>query len=343
MFRLAEKQLSLLLAFLSKTKKIYLPIKTGNQVNYGLWNENAMIDLETLRTVVSPKNYFFPQSEDLYTSTIKEKQITIEPENIDYQPFIVFGVRGCDVKGLEVLDNVFLSEPIDKFYDAKREQGTIISLACNEPHITCFCKALNIDPAESEADVLTWKINKFIYWKPNTKKGELLSNEINEFLEVVEDTSPVNTQKQSIRDKAESLPYSNLPLDKFKPEMLNELFESSKWEELYPPCIACGTCTFICPTCQCYDMKDFNTGSDIKKYRCWDSCMYSDFTLMAHGNPRKTQMERFRQRFMHKLVYYPANNNGLYSCVGCGRCINKCPVSLNIVKVINSLGGETDG
>lgn len=41
---------------------------------------------------------------------------------------------------------------------------------------------------------------------------------------------------------------------------------------------------------------------------------------------------------MHKLVYYPANNDGIYSCVGCGRCVAKCPISMNIVKVIKTLG-----
>ena len=68
--------------------------------------------------------------------------------------------------------------------------------------------------------------------------------------------------------------------------------------------------------------------------------MFSDFTRMAHGNPRLTQLERFRQRFMHKLVYAPANNDGVLSCVGCGRCLRKCPVNMNIVKVMKSLGEE---
>lgn len=69
----------------------------------------------------------------------------------------------------------------------------------------------------------------------------------------------------------------------------------------------------------------------------------SDFTMMAHGNNRTSQMQRFRQRFMHKLVYYPANNDGMFSCVGCGRCVEKCPAALNIVKVIKAFqkqGGE---
>ena len=59
---------------------------------------------------------------------------------------------------------------------------------------------------------------------------------------------------------------------------------------------------------------------------------------MAHGNPGPTQLERFRQRFMHKLVYFPSNNDGEYGCVGCGRCLSKCPISMNIVKVSKTLG-----
>ena len=68
--------------------------------------------------------------------------------------------------------------------------------------------------------------------------------------------------------------------------------------------------------------------------------MYSDFTMMAHGNNRTSQLQRFRQRFMHKLVYFPANNDGMFSCVGCGRCVDKCPASANIIKVIKAFEKE---
>ena len=136
------------------------------------------------------------------------------------------------------------------------------------------------------------------------------------------------------------LPLAALTTDRFGGGKTKELFDDPAWAELSSTCLGCGTCTFVCPTCQCYDIKDFNTGHGVVRFRCWDSCMYSDFTKMAHGNNRNSQKERFRQRFMHKLVYYPENNEGLFSCVGCGRCLSRCPISMNIVKVMKKLGGK---
>ena len=146
-------------------------------------------------------------------------------------------------------------------------------------------------------------------------------------------------EKEAIRTLIDKMPNSNLSLEGWGVGKTKERFDDPKWKELSDACLGCGTCTFSCPTCQCYDIKDFNTGNGVQRYRCWDSCMYSDFTMMAAGNNRTTQLQRFRQRFMHKLVYFPDNNDGMYSCVGCGRCVEKCPQSLNIVKVIKRMGG----
>ena len=133
------------------------------------------------------------------------------------------------------------------------------------------------------------------------------------------------------------LPLAGLTTEGVGGGLTKELFDRPEWATLSESCLGCGTCTFVCPTCQCYDIRDFDTGHGIKRFRCWDSCMYSDFTKMAHGNPRVSQLERFRQRFMHKLVYYPENNEGIFGCVGCGRCLAKCPISMNIVKVMKTL------
>ena len=188
-------------------------------------------------------------------------------------------------------------------------------------------------------DVTAWMDENYLYWRANTEKGKALTASVSELFEEGGDKQ-VNEQQEKTREIIEKLPFSQLDLSRFKGENLNELFEAPEWQTLSEACLGCGACTFVCPTCQCFDIRDFKTKEGVIRYRCWDSCMYSDFTLMAAANSRTTQLQRYRQRFMHKLVYYPAQHEGLYSCVGCGRCVNKCPQRLNIVKVIKTLGGK---
>lgn len=339
MYQIKKDRLPELFAAMAKTQDLFLPIRKADQTNYGLWTEEVQVDLDTLKTVKSGKDCFFPQSETLYSCKKEDGKLSIDPAKLTDEPFVVFGMRACDVQGLKVLDNVFLNDPVDSFYAARREHGTVVAIACNEPEETCFCKVFGIDAANPAADVAAWFVGEELYWKALTEKGETLTESV-KVLFTEADEKAVEEEKKQIQAIIEKLPFSHLDLSRFTPERTMELFDSPLWEEMYKPCLACGTCTFVCPTCQCYDIKDFNTGSGVQRYRCWDSCMYSDFTMMAHGNMRTSQMQRFRQRFMHKLVYYPANNDGMFSCVGCGRCVSKCPASLNIVKVIKKLGGE---
>ena len=342
MKKIAKENLSALFQMIATDNALYVPVNNGNQVNFANWTEDAQVNLDALKTVKSPKDAFFPQSENLYTCYKDGKKITIEPEELVNQNFVVFGMKACDVKGVEVLDKVFLADPVDTFYAARRAHGTIVAMACHEPEETCFCKVFGIDCANPVADVATWMVEGELYWKALTEKGEALTAAVASLLTDA-DEAKVEEEKKAIHAIVEKLPYSNLSLEGWNGDALTEKFDSPVWEELYKPCLACGTCTFVCPTCQCYDIKDYDTGHGVKRYRCWDSCMYSDFTMMAHGNNRTSQMQRFRQRFMHKLVYFPANNDGMYSCVGCGRCVEKCPSSLNIVKVIKAFekqGGD---
>ena len=345
MKKIAKANLPALFQKIADSQELYLPVKVSGQTNYKVWTEDAEVDLNTLKTVKSAKDAFFPQSETLYSVVKEGKKLHIQPEELKNQDFVVFGMKACDVQGVKVLDNVFLTDPVDTFYAARRKHGTMVAMACNEPEESCFCKAFGIDAAEPAADVVTWMFGDDMYWKAYTEKGEALTALVAELLEDAGEAGEKNVEmtKEAIHTMIDKLPYSDLSLEGWNGDALSEKFDSSVWEDLYKGCLACGTCTFVCPTCQCYDIKDYNTGDGVQRYRCWDSCMYSDFTMMAHGNNRTSQMQRFRQRFMHKLVYYPANNDGMYSCVGCGRCVDKCPSALNIVKVIKAFqkhGGD---
>ena len=339
MYKIAKENLSALFQSIAENQELYLPVEVSGQVNFKAWTQDANVSLETLKTVKSPKDAFFPQSENLYTVQREGKKLSIEPQALKEQNFVVFGMKACDIQGVKVLDNVFLSDPVDTFYAARREHGVVVSLACHEPEDSCFCKTFGIDAAEPQADVAMWQVADGYAWEAKTEKGEKLTELVKEYLTEQDLAKEVEAEKEAIRTLIDKMPNSNLSLEGWGVGKTKERFDDPKWKELSDACLGCGTCTFSCPTCQCYDIKDFNTGNGVQRYRCWDSCMYSDFTMMAAGNNRTTQMQRFRQRFMHKLVYFPDNNDGMYSCVGCGRCVEKCPQSLNIVKVIKRMGG----
>ncbi|MBP3305384.1 MAG: 4Fe-4S dicluster domain-containing protein [Oscillospiraceae bacterium] len=335
MKKIELSNLNSLFSAISARKKLYIPADDATgQAKFMPWADGVRLT-EKLNTVRSAKDLFFPQVENIAKFRVSGRQIEILDDRGETEPFAVFGVRACDCRSFDILDRVFLSDPVDTYYKARRENGTVITLACSRPAETCFCTAFGIDAADPAGDVTCWIDGSALYWRANTEKGEALTVT----LTMLEDcgNSAVAARQAETRGILDRLPFGRLDLSGFDKEHMLELFGSSKWAALSESCLGCGTCTFVCPTCQCYDVQEFNTGSEIKRFRCWDSCMYSDFTQMSAGQPRPTQKERFRQRFMHKLVYFPSNNEGIYGCVGCGRCLQKCPIHMNIVKVAKTL------
>jgi len=313
---------------------LYLPADGKEGASFKKWEEGIEYS-KKLNTTRSAKDFFFPQVENMMHFKTEGKNIEVIDIREDIGDFAIFGVRACDLKSFEILDRVFLSEPVDTFYQKRREGATIITVACSRPEETCFCTTFGIDASAPGGDVECTIVDDVVYIDAKTEKGTALIEGIGQEC----DTATADEEKAKIRTYIEKLPLKNLKTDAFGGGKTEKYFESPKWEELSESCLGCGTCTFVCPTCQCYDIKDFNTGNGVQRFRCWDSCMYSDFTKMAHGNSRNSQKERFRQRFMHKLVYFPENNDGIFGCVGCGRCLSKCPISMNIVKVMKELGG----
>ena len=326
----SKNNLEMILSRLSESSEICCPIKQFAAdsdeyvLDFGKWSSDALLDLSHNLTVMPPKGFFFRHYEALYTAEVSS-DISITPENLPNKPFVLFGVHACDMKGIELLDSVFLEEPRDSFYKARRDAAVIVTFACNNSDAACFCATFDIDQFNPGGDVQINQVDDYYVWKAITEKGEKLTETIKDLLEEAD----LIIYQNNTQTKHTLPPHDDLL----------KIFNEEEWENLYKTCIACGTCTYLCPTCQCYDITDFDTGKKIKCHRTWDSCMNEDFTKMAHGNPRNSHKERFRQRFMHKLVYHN-KSSGKHGCVGCGRCTTKCPVSLSILKVINNLMRE---
>ena len=92
------------------------------------------------------------------------------------------------------------------------------------------------------------------------------------------------------------------------PPKIKGMFDSMLWDEESMSCIRCGICTYLCPTCHCFDIADeLISSSPIKgkRIRTWDTCQFPDFTMHSSGhNPRPDKASRLRQRIMHKFQYF---------------------------------------
>ena len=324
---------------------LYIPSDTTEgKADFKKWSKDVKLTGQ-LKTIRSAKDFFFPKTEHMVSYKVNGTEVSVEDPRKELKDFVVFGVRACDAKSFEVIDNVYLNmNPVDSYYKNRREHGIVITLACNEPAKTCFCSTYNIDAANPAGDVSCWFTDNKYFFNANTDKGKAFLDSVKNVLSD-ENEKAVEACKKEITDKISKLPFAKLDLSKtgnVKPEQMMKIFNSKIWQKVAEACLGCGTCTYVCPTCMCFDVRDFDNGKSVTQTRCWDSCMYSDFTQMAAANPRLTQVERSRQRFMHKLVYYPMAHDGLYSCVGCGRCLESCPINMNIVKVINSINESDD-
>ena len=77
MKKIAKAKLNELYAKISESMGLFLPIKRAGEVNYAVWGEGKEVSLETLKTVKSPKNAFFPDSENLMKFKTEGKNIEI--------------------------------------------------------------------------------------------------------------------------------------------------------------------------------------------------------------------------------------------------------------------------
>ena len=161
---------NLIFAEISKSMALYLPVDKDGPTVYSKWEEGAKWS-NVLNTVRSPKDFFFPQTENLMEFKTSGKNIEVIDTRSATEDFVIFGVRACDVKSFDLLDRVFLSEPVDSYYAARREHGIIVSVACTKPAETCFCKTFGINPEEPAGDVSVWRTEDELYFKSNTENN----------------------------------------------------------------------------------------------------------------------------------------------------------------------------
>jgi len=329
--KLPKEKVGDFLAKLGKDK-VFAPQTIEGSSKFAPLGGESSPDFTLSNTKVPAKNMFYPQTETLFFYNVGETAMGA-PAEADEK--IIVGVRPCDARALAIVDKLFTWDPVDPYYIARRDKTTLVGFACSEPCTNCFCTSVGGGPASTEGlDALVTDLGDNYLIQALTEKGEKVCKDAGDVLVKSDDSDAQAAAKlhgdaaQMITRKVES---------QGVPEGLPKIWENALWKKASDACLGCGICTFLCPTCHCFDIQDEIEGLEGRRCRTWDSCMFKEYTMHTSGhNPRPSRRERTRNRINHKYSYF-VEKFGVIACVGCGRCVNLCPVNIDIINILSQV------
>ena len=364
-YLLSQDQLNPWLLRVKQNRRLFTPLPDADGVvDWREVEDPEQIALEPGVPDMPLKKLFTPLSEVLLRYGYRGDRAGVVPTPPVSEPFAVFGVRPCDAYALAIADTVYLSDVPDPYYQARRDAGTIIAVNCTSALPECFCACLNdVLLTAPGADILLTQLNGDYLVETLTDKGKALlvatvgqTSRLSESEETGE--TPVLTgwkeaSEADLERKAEiAAQTAAAQTRKIDVEGLTEAVRAAYhdeefWKAHTEACVGCGVCTFLCPTCTYFDVRDDAISGRGLRYRCWDTCQFADFSREASGHdPKSQQWMRQRNRLSHKF-WYSVERGGPISCVGCGRCLRGCAGHTDIVATLEDLRkkpiGSRDG
>ncbi|RCK77622.1 MAG: Sulfhydrogenase II subunit b [Ignavibacteriae bacterium] len=317
--------------------EVHIPKKKSEESYvFAPMEDPSEVALEYLRTIIPPKKYFFKPKESIFHYG-DGNHFNEHIEDID-KKIVLFGLHPCDIHGLKILDIVFGTGYIDKYYFARRRNVLIIGLSCM-PDERCFCRSMGTDATEDGFDLFLSELKNSYLVTVGSSQGDDITNDLKDLLGEI--TKKDTNEYLKIRNERKKRFKLQLDISDL-PYILELQRESEVWDDLGKKCLCCGSCSMVCPTCSCFNVYD-NLSLDTKKgerIRQWDSCLFKDYAVVAGGhNFRANRADRVRNRYYHKQHGF-VTQFGKPSCTGCGRCIQYCPTQIHVVEVFNKIRGE---
>jgi sulfhydrogenase subunit beta (sulfur reductase) len=330
---LDTKNIKNFLAAMLKQGKIRGPVKEATGVVLADLSAKTVLAFDYENFKLPLKRVFFPQCEVISrfdASGTCDAEIPDAGENV-----VIFGVRPCDTLSLSYLDKVFIDEQYaDPYYRKRRDNTLIVSIACDSPAATCFCSSIGGSPSSTAgADIISFNLGTTLLFESVSKKGEAFLKKNGKLFRkpTSQELQKRKKQEADSQKKVKKIDVSDTPAS------LQKKNDPGFWDGIAETCLSCGACTYLCPTCHCFDFYDENLGDGSRRLRVHDACMFATFTREASGhNPRGLKRDRMRQRIMHKFSYTPENFGEMF-CVGCGRCIVNCPSNIDIRETITKV------
>ena len=333
--KINKKDIGKLLNQWSQEFAVFVPSIEGGVAKIAKWDGKDTSFLDWYRnTVIPPKANFFPPMEEVFSFQKDREGYHIELPPLNEHKQLIFGIRPCDARALAILDMTFKEAYEDPYYLSKRNSAVLIGIGCTNPYDSCFCTSLGISPAEStDVDLMFTDIGDQFLVEEITAAGKELIAMATGIEEASEDDEArAKETKEAARQKVTRM----IETDGIGEKLLACFDDEDYWEKIAAKCISCGICTFLCPTCYCFDINDELVKQQGARFRSWDSCAFPIYTKMPMENPRLEKWRRVRQRVCHKFEFYPMTFDAI-ACTGCGRCIRLCPVNWDIAETLNSV------
>ncbi|WP_173087168.1 4Fe-4S dicluster domain-containing protein, partial [Fundidesulfovibrio magnetotacticus] len=284
---LPGEKLAAWLEELSGSRLVLVPVMERDAVVFRPFASNVPVELGR-QANVPPKDSVFPATERLMRFRyVKDPddlgKVSLElEETVEAPPTVVVGGRPCDARGFTVFDRVYNSpRATDVYYQARRENTLFVTLSCDDPDNACFCHCVGSSPSDARgSDVMLTPVEGgFLVEQASERASELLGSAL------LTDASEASvSQAQAARVAALEALGERFDPAQAPAKLLEKFDDLGFWEDVSAKCISCGACTYLCPTCYCFNVTDERTGMTGERIRTWDTCMSFQFTLEASGH-----------------------------------------------------------
>jgi ferredoxin len=325
--------------FLSTILPICGPVGEAEKSRFELLRGEAdlfRLNLSLTSTALSPKALFFPQTETIstYDRKTEEEAATLCDKN---DPLVVFGLRPCDGRALDALDSHFTQAIGDPNYIRRRENSVLIGIGCNHPGPNCFCPSVGGGPFSTVGlDALLTDIGGEYLVELLTDRGQALF----QGKAMLRQASEIDERLKEEAERAALTEFERAFELAGVKERLEADCDGDLWDDIARRCISCGVCAYLCPTCYCFIVYNDELRGSGRRVRTWTSCQLPKLIFQETGvNLRPNRAARIKRRIWDKYKEFP-DRFGKVGCMGCGRCIDACPVDLDIVEVITALKGR---
>ena len=319
---------------------VFVPSKASGVSQMTVWDgkDTAFLD-RNRNTAIPPKSNFLPAMEKLFGFRKEAGSYKLEPADGEPPRQLLFGIHPCDARAIAIIDMVFKDAYEDRYYLSRRQNTVLVGMTCTSAYDSCFCTSLGFGPADPvDVDIMLTDIGDTFLIEEVTEKGkELLADAKG----VVEATRDDEKKAAAARESASARVSRKIDTGEISKRLPFVFDDQEFWEKISAKCVSCGICTFLCPTCYCFDINDEMLRSDSgERYRNWDCCSFAVYTKMPVENPREEKWRRVRQKVYHKYLFYPELFD-IIACTGCGRCIRQCPVNWDITQTLSNLPAGT--